>query len=155
MYFGILTKNNSYTLYQKAKPSNLGIHHIFFLLRCHSKFLFTREFYTLQKVIIFGSIECIFIYFARYCIHILSQQHKVTSFKKTPHHQKSGMLLVSLYYNAHITQYDRQSIVTLIKLILNPPLVCFPGASLKGNPNLSISTNNIYIQAFNSKDEYF
>ena len=65
MYFGILTKNNSYTLYQKAKPSNLGIHQFFFLLRCHSKFLFSREFYTLQKVIISVSIEWIFNFFAR------------------------------------------------------------------------------------------
>ena len=63
MYFGIIAKNNSYTLYQKPNPSNLGIRQFFFLLRCHSKFLFSREFYTLQKVIILGSIEGIFNYF--------------------------------------------------------------------------------------------
>ena len=107
MSFGILTKKNSYTLYQKAKPSNLGIRQFLFLLRCHSKFLFSHEFYTLQKVIILGSIEWTFNFFVRDCIHILASKHKVTSFKKTPHHWKSGMLLVSLDTYAYHPSHSR------------------------------------------------
>ena len=34
--------------------------------------------------------------------------------------------------------------MAIIKLRINPPLVCCLGASLKGNPNLNISANNIY-----------
>ena len=34
--------------------------------------------------------------------------------------------------------------MAIIKLRLNPPVVCCLGASLKGNPNLNISANNIY-----------